>query len=79
MATELDDEPEERPYLLNCRNCHWWTVVVASAYMQVDYVRDCHEESLRNALSVGPYCPKRAVAIVRLPDAATTPEKVNES
>jgi len=79
MATELDDELEERPYLLNCRNCHWWTVVVTNTYIQVDYVRETHEESLRNALSMGPYCPKRAVTIVQLPEAATTPEAADES
>jgi len=57
-------------HLLNCTNCSWWLVVEADAFMHVDYERDCHEESLRNALNVGPYCPKGAVSIVNLPDDA---------
>lgn len=38
--------------------------------MNVDYQRECHEESIRNALAVGPYCPRGAVAITSLRDDA---------
>lgn len=57
-------------HLLNCTNCAWWTVVESDSFIQVDCKRDQHEEGYRNALSVGPYCPRRSVVITRLREEA---------
>lgn len=55
--------------LLNCRNCAWWTVIEGDM-MEADYIKDCHETSVRNALSIGPYCPRKSVAWAPLPEEA---------
>ena len=49
-------------YLLNCTNCAWHTYVEGSM-IEADFQRDCHETSLRNALVIGPFCPRRSVVI----------------
>lgn len=72
--TETGTDSSTRTWLLNCRNCGWWDTVEADTYMNVDYQRECHEESMRNALAVGPYCPKGAVAIVSLRESAEIPQ-----
>lgn len=59
-----------RRYLLNCTNCSYARVMDVDAYMHVDYERDVHETSIRNALAVGPYCPRGSVAIAQLRDGA---------
>jgi hypothetical protein len=52
-------------YILNCTNCAYSEIIETDAYMNVDYTRELHEESIRNALAIGPNCPEGAVAIAQ--------------